>query len=167
MKSYKLTTITLLFLYASLLSGSDSKFEKLSFVEKITQLTGFPAPVAQMVSVYLGFFKITGRSTICYNSDSLDKARSSNGQEPTEAIRNLVGKRIVPNYSIARVEGDRLTVWDPLTIWLGWHHCGEFPSPNYISYRTLVYPIVYTTDSAHKTNTKTNISKTASCCSIS
>lgn len=60
MNNYKLITIILLISSIDLLSGSDSKFKKLSFEQKITKLTQFPAPIAHMVSDYLGFFKITG-----------------------------------------------------------------------------------------------------------
>lgn len=54
----------LLLLSIAALSGSDAQFKKLSFIEKITKITGSPVAVAQIISAYAGFFKITGRGKI-------------------------------------------------------------------------------------------------------
>jgi len=66
--NYKLITITLLLFSISELTASDSKFNKLSFAEKITQLTRSPDAVARIISAYWGFFKIAGKPTVCYDS---------------------------------------------------------------------------------------------------
>lgn len=55
--------ITML-LFANITSGSESKFQK-----EIAKRTGITSVVAAIVVSYLGFFKITGPATVCYDKE--------------------------------------------------------------------------------------------------
>lgn len=68
MHRFQVAAIILLIFSVNVTLSSDPKFKKLSFNEKITHLTGFPAPVAAMISAYFGFFKIVRSAGRCYDS---------------------------------------------------------------------------------------------------